>query len=121
MKVLDSGHDYLLQNNKDEGFTRLTFFKDRKINGSGYSGTTTQEVIRSLIDRITFVESQAPHRINSECIDLLRRVIYLHEIRAAERHGQDILLTSQKLNELIIDGKIENIETRFDGHIYPVI
>jgi hypothetical protein len=86
MKIIDPGHRYKLRDNKSlSESTELVFFKDSDINGSGYPGTTNQEVIRALIDRVQFLNSQLPHRFNSEIIDCLRRALALHEMRHIER------------------------------------
>ena len=104
MKVLNQGHVYKLNNNKSPSHTILTFFKDEKINGEGFDGTTNQEVLRALIDRIKFLDSQKPHPVNDEIINCLRKAIVLHE----QRH----------LDRLLEKGvEIENLETFNDSHI----
>lgn len=85
MMVVDVGHKYLLKNNKADTCTELTFFKDACINDNGYAGTTNQEVVRALIDRIKFLDSQVPHKVNSEILYHLRKVIVLHEQRHMDR------------------------------------
>lgn len=98
MKVLDPGHQYelstldrFLQHEPDQV---LTFVKRE---GSGYpgnvghySGTTTQEVLRALINRAIYVNNQLPCAETMESIDLMKRIIYIYEIRAAQRHGREI-------------------------------
>ena len=104
MKVLNRGHVYKLNNNKSPSHSILTFFKDKKINGEGFDGTTNQEVLRALIDRIKFLDSQKPHPVNDEVINCLRKAIVLHE----QRH----------LDRLLEKGvEIENLETFNDSHI----
>lgn len=99
MKTLDRGHKYLLQDNKATTTTELTFFKDEKINGSGYAGTTNQEVLRALIDRVKFLNVQVPSEINDRIIRNLREALILHEIRHLERlldRGETIELIKTK-------------------------
>ncbi len=105
MHVTDRGHLYKLQNNKSkEHEVSLKFYKDAKINGDGYNGTTNQEVLRALIDRIKFLDEQEPHPNNKEIIYCLRKAIILHE----QRH----------LDRLLEKGvEIENLETFNDSHI----
>ena len=82
MIVSDPGHIYRLQNNKGTGHaSTLVFFKDPEINGSGHAGTTNQEVLRALIDRVKFLDDQVPSDINKEIIKHLRYAIALHEMR----------------------------------------
>lgn len=104
MKILDKGHKYELKNNKTEGVTILTFYKDEKINGNGYEGTTNQEVLRCLIDRVKFLDKQQPHPVNTKIIQHLRSVIILHEQRHLDR-----LLDK--------DIEVENLKTFSDSHI----
>ena len=105
MKVLDEGHTYTLQNNKsDKCDVTLSFFKDRVINGDGYEGTTNQEVLRALIDRVKFLDKQVPHKNNQEILYHLRKAIVLHE----QRH----------LDRLLEKGvEVENLEIFSDSHI----
>ena len=104
MKVLNRGHVYKLNNNKSPSHSILTFFKDKKINGEGFDGTTNQEVLRALIDRIKFLDEQEPHPNNKEIIYCLRKANILHE----QRH----------LDRLLEKGvEIENLETFNDSHI----
>ena len=86
MKVIDEGHKYLLDDNKTPtNTTTITFMKDANINGDGYEGTTNQEVLRALIDRIKFLEGQVHHRFNAVIINHLRMALVLHEERHLER------------------------------------
>ena len=86
MKILDEGHKYLLKlNGQEKEEIELTFYKDSAINGNGYDGTTNQEVLRALIDRVKFLNKQNPHRFNDEIIYHLRQALALHEMRHIER------------------------------------
>lgn len=86
MKILDNGHKYLLEDNKTKIDNEiLTFFKDEDINGSGYEGTTNQEVIRALIHRVKFLDNQKPNDLNIKIIKHLRYALVLHEMRHLER------------------------------------
>lgn len=105
MKVLDEGHTYKLQDNKKPTeTTTIQFFKDSKINGgSDVSGTTNQEVLRALINRIQFLDKQVPHAVNAEIVLHLRKALILHE----QRH----------LDRLVEKGvAVELIEAKNTGH-----
>ena len=99
MKVIDPGHHYRL-NILDERagaapVRYLTFVKRQGSNYPGndtsYPGTIIQDVVRCCIDRLKYVDNQIPHWANDVAIRLLRTVIWVLEVRAAERHGKGFL------------------------------
>lgn len=117
MKVIDPGHMYDLRCLDVDGHIRLTFVKrDYPAwkfpgNDGSYPGTTTQEVMRALIDRAKYVNSQIPHPANQVVIDNLRNSIRELERRAAENHKREL-----RWNEIRED--IENEPTCNQcGHI----
>lgn len=57
--------------------------------GPGYPGTTTQEVIRALIDRTKYVDAQRPDPANWRAIRDLRSALVEFEMRAA-RERDDV-------------------------------
>jgi hypothetical protein len=97
MKVIDPGHTYALRvldefSASGEVVQPLVFVKRE---GPGYpgnvghhSGTTTQEVLRALIDRAKYVNGQIPDERNDDVIALLRDAIEKLEHRAADRHDR---------------------------------
>lgn len=97
MRVVDPGHTYALRvldefSASGEVVQPLVFVKRE---GPGYpgnvghhSGTTTQEVLRALIDRAKYVNGQIPDGRNLDAIHHMREAIYALERRAAERHGR---------------------------------
>lgn len=90
MKVLDAGHKYQLASIDGEAPQVLTFVK-RFRGTENHAGTTNQEVIRSLIDRVEVLHAERPHHVNQEIIKHLRLALVLHEVRALERkveHGE---------------------------------
>ncbi len=98
MKVVDKGHMYEL-----DGFDggKQLFLRFMKRVGDGYphnvgppySGTNCQEVIRALIDRVKYLNMQIPHPQNIIILDSLRAALTAFEIRAAERHGRELLIS----------------------------
>lgn len=101
MKVIDPGHTYVLRLLDDERSFRpfrypfgstLIFVKREGANYPGnigsHSGTTTQEVLRALIDRTKYVNNQIPDERNKQVLYHLRSAILELEIRAAQRHGR---------------------------------
>lgn len=107
MKVLDNGHKYEVVNFNKEGEAlgsqQISFVKDRCINGDGYEGTNCQELLRVLINRVQFLESQLHSDVNETIIKHLRASIVLFE----QRHLQRLL---EK------DFPIEDIQTFEEGH-----
>lgn len=92
MKVIDPGHKYELDSYDGGESVRLTFVKREgegyPFNAGHYSGTNCQEVIRALIDRVKYLQSQIHCDENIFVIDYLRRALWQFEIRAAQRHGR---------------------------------
>lgn len=115
MKVIDPGHVYDLRwlDGKpfdlqiETGHTDLIrsygglpdFVQNRLIfvkrEGDGYPGnvghhpgTTLQEVLRALIDRVKYLDDQIHDHRNADVIYSLREAIINLEERAAERHGR---------------------------------
>lgn len=99
MKVIDPGHDYeiaVLDADPERPLRHhLSFVKrvGEKYPGNvgHHAGTTIQEVLRALIDRVKYVDGQIPDVRNSMVLFFLRRAIWLLEDRAAERHGRRFL------------------------------
>lgn len=92
MKVIDAGHEYLLDSYDGEQENRLVFMKRE---GEGYpfnvghhAGTNCQEVARMLINRVQYVHRQIPHEVNGRIISRLRSDLWDLERRAAMRHGR---------------------------------
>lgn len=89
MKVLIEGHKYVLDNIKsDDGdvdVNTLKFYDASGENREEIIGTSNQEVLRALIDRVKFLDRQLPHVLNSEIIHHLRKALVLHEARHLDR------------------------------------
>ena len=85
MNIIDPGHTYQLAFNKSEGVTELRFMKDSEHNEGSYEGTSNQEVLRALIDRILFLNRQKSSEYNQQILKHLRSALVLHECRHLER------------------------------------
>lgn len=113
MRVIDPGHHYMLNVLDGEKPIFLRFVKrvGPKFpgNDSAYSGTTMQEVIRVLIDRLEYVDNQSPHIYNKFVLGLMRSCIWWLEKRAFERHNITFNLTSSH---------IEKLPTNKHGHLW---
>ncbi len=112
MKVLETGHIYEPQNRTPEGFfdepPSQTIRFVNKQRGQEHSGTTTQEVIRILLDRTRHCANCMPHPNNERIIYHLRMALVLHEARALERKTEKG------------DFAPEYLETGPDGHFKVV-
>lgn len=103
MRVVDPGHYYELANldAPPRSCWTLRFVKrvGAKYPGNeppSYGGTTSQEVIRALIDRAKYVDSQidrttevsqAGHAANAAVLLHLREALIWLEVRAADERG----------------------------------
>lgn len=120
MKVLDAGHRYVLEGNKGTDAQEVTFYKDEKINGDGYGGTTLQEFLRVLIDRAFFLDGQVPGGGVLSMVPVWQGQIIELEVRAAGRHGLCMFEARRQLTRLAEWSDLEKVEPRpEDGHIYP--
>lgn len=96
MIVLDSGHKYQLAHLDGKETSQLTFVKrdnpTNKYPGNvgHYQGTTCQEVIRALIDRVTYLNGQQACPESEAIITLLRTSLLLFEIRAKRVHNETL-------------------------------
>lgn len=121
VETIDKGHHYLLDNNKSSGAQSLIFFKDAKINNSGYSGTSNQEVCRALIKRILFLNQQKEAKENKVILYHLRQVIFNHELRALRlkkhisQHNAEMILKEYLIKNMHIH--IEDLPVGIDGHL----
>ena len=92
MKCLDPGHRYELLTLDGEEKQILQFVKreGEKFPGNEGTacGTTLQEVIRALIDRVDYLNNQVPDQDNVEAIGHLAASLFLFEKRAARRHNR---------------------------------
>jgi hypothetical protein len=100
MKILDAGHDYLLDSLDDGIRQRLTFVKREgpgfPFNNGSYPGTNCQEVLRALIERTEYLNRQIACAETEAAIGLLKSALLLFEIRAARRHERHLDLTDLK-------------------------
>ncbi len=114
MQILDEGHLYHLNHLDGDGTELLRFVKREGLgypgNDGHYAGTNLQEVLRALIDRFKYLDSQEHCDENYDCIYFLRHCILSLEQRAAKRHKR-----------LLVINKLDGIEFEkvcyYCGHI----
>lgn len=92
MIEVEPGHEYLLDSYDGEQENRLVFMKRE---GEGYpfnvghhAGTNCQEVLRALIARVKYLDSQISSPYNHKVLMALRTSLLCFEQRAANRHGR---------------------------------
>lgn len=94
MKVVDPGHEYLLDSYDGGEPIRLTFMKREgpmyPHNAGHHPGTNCQEVIRALLDRVHYLQLQIPCNENLNVISHLRATLLDFERRAAKRHEREL-------------------------------
>lgn len=117
MKIVDPGHIYLLTVLDDEirpprypWGLELVFVKREGEpqypgNIGRHPGTTTQEVLRALIERSKYVNNQIPDPRNDQVLINLRDAMAHLELRAAERHGRILNIRD------LVEGPIESLPT----------
>lgn len=100
MKVITEGHKYALANFEDKdypnGGVQEIQFIQKEANGAGpdmityENGTTNEEVLRMLIDRMQYLNKQLPSRENSLAITKLEEaLLWLHH-RTADREKRGV-------------------------------
>ena len=94
MKVLDPGHLYML--NILDAPNRASVLRFVKREGPGYPGnaghhpgTTIQEVMRAVINRLRYVNNQIPDIHTTKSILLAEQIVFELETRAAIRHKRE--------------------------------
>lgn len=94
MKVIQKGHIYAAQQRTVDGEllpinknTPIITFVNKE-GGREDIGTTTQEVIRVLLDRTRHCANCMPHPNNERIVYHLRMALVLHETRALERQTE---------------------------------
>lgn len=92
MKVIDRGHKYKLHTLDGDTKSYLTFVKREGLgypgNVGSYPGTTCQEVLRALIDRLEYLNNQIPcwqNQIARLCCII---ALWLFEYRHSRRKGR---------------------------------
>ena len=83
MKVVVHGHEYILSQPHSSETQKLVFRNNG--NGADKVGTNNQEVLRALIDRVTYLDRQVPWHGTDHLLACLRMALTLHESRHIER------------------------------------
>lgn len=101
MKTITIGHSYQLKNFEGDGFQVLDFIHKEKHANSGElemlkNGTTNEEVLSVLIDRMQYLNSVLPCRENSIVITKLQEALMWIQHRKDDRIDRGVLGTDNK-------------------------
>lgn len=136
MRVLYPGHRYALPNIGEAG-EQVLQFRQTPPHHDPMPGTSNQEVLRAMIERVSVLHREEPWRGNMAIIFALRQAIAYHEMRAWQKKAEKrSYATSTKavreanqrkadalcarLQDDLKAGKpIEVYPTGKDGHIVP--
>jgi hypothetical protein len=94
MKVITPGHEYFLDHfEDDEGYQVLSFIHKEQ-EGDKFvtidNGTTNEEVLAVLIDRMQYLNTKAPCRENSIVITKLEESLMWLNKRTADRKKRGV-------------------------------
>lgn len=94
MKIIDPGHEYLLEGVGNALPQHITFVKNEGLkypgNNGFHSGILTQELIRVCIDRTNYLNSQGSCLETENALGTLRQALAWYEVRAARCRGTHI-------------------------------
>lgn len=81
MKAITPGHLYQLENYKDDSISELSFYDQT----GPVQGTTNEEVLRVLIDRIGYLQTFTPCRQNAIVLTMLEQALMWLNHRTEDR------------------------------------
>lgn len=94
MIILEKGHKYGLNNFEGEFFQEIQFIEKAEMPGGSLStvknGTTNEEVIMVLIDRMQFLNSKLPSRESSLAITKLEEALMWLNKRTENRKERGV-------------------------------
>src|SRR5690554_5861698 len=95
MRVLVPGHYYELEHFEDDGHVETIAFIRKEKNERGElvtieNGTTNEEVLLMLIDRMKFLQEKMPCRENALVITKLQEALHWLEHRTKDREERGV-------------------------------
>jgi len=95
MRIIEAGHEYLIDNVGDGLQQRIVFVKNRGAKypgntGEPHAGTICQELLRVLIDRTAYLNGQGSCMETENALANLRSALAWYEVRAARCRGDQI-------------------------------
>jgi hypothetical protein len=99
MRTIVPGHQYYLNNFEGPGKQILNFIQKEERDGKFVTvnnGTTNEEVIEALLDRLDFLDTKAPHQENRIAIEHLKSALAALNRRTEERKKRGVEGTPAK-------------------------
>jgi hypothetical protein len=102
MKIVTTGHKYLLSNFEGSGSQTIQFIeKEARVEGSTQlhtvnDGTTNEEVLAMMIDRMNYLQAKFPCRENAIVITKLEESLMWLNKRTADRKARNVEGTNAK-------------------------
>lgn len=94
MVILEKGHKYGLDNFEGETFQEIQFIEKTEMPGGSLStinnGTTNEEVLMVLIDRMQFLNAKLPSRETSLAVTKLEEALLWLNKRTENRKNQGV-------------------------------
>lgn len=95
MRVIDPGHEYIVEGVGGGEPQRIVFVKNRGEKypgntGEPHGGTLCQELLRVLIDRTAYLNGQGSCAETEHALAALRQALGWYEVRAARCRGDHI-------------------------------
>jgi hypothetical protein len=94
MKIIDPGHEYLLDGVGGASTQSIVFVKNEGEKYPGnvgfHSGILTQELLRVCIDRTKYLNSQGSCLETEHALGAMRQALAWYEVRAARCRGTHI-------------------------------
>jgi hypothetical protein len=99
MEIIEAGHAYNVAN-VQEGTQTISFIQKDVQEGSNEltvvkDGTTNEEVLAVMIDRMEYLQGRVPSDINAQVITSLQTALTLLDQRTAERIERGVEGTNQ--------------------------
>ena len=104
MKILEPGHVYALESVGVTHQQVVRFRRDIGIHGEAAIGTSCQELLRVVLNRLEFLDSERPWPGNAAIALHLRKALLGFECRALERKVEK-------------GWKVEQCPVALDGHL----
>lgn len=94
MRIIEEGHIYGLPNLDNGVEQAITFIK--RFDDDGHDGTTNEEVLLMLIDRISYLQSKVSCRENALVITKLEEALMWLNYRTGNRVARGVEGTNAK-------------------------
>lgn len=99
MKNIVLGHEYSLKDHEGDGTQIIQFISKENVNGELKTikdGTTNEEVLKMLIDRMQYLQNIQSSRENAVVITKLEEALMWLEKRTADRVARGVEGTTNK-------------------------